>query len=228
MTEVRYAAFLRNVNLGRPNSPTRTQFEEAFLVSGAASAESFLVNGTLVFTLAPGARPRAVAERACEAMRASCGMREPVFVRGVEELRVLVAGDPFARYGMPGLASCARVGPSNAGAAARRLQDQAPGKEIAEDRDTCCVTFLGAPRKPLPALPFVTARGDLELLRSDDTHVLSVSRWVGSSAGSPNAWLERTLGEPATTRNWRTIVRLVEKYSRIDGSFPPASALTPP
>ena len=196
MTAARYAAFLRNVNLGRPNSPTRARFEEAFLVSGAASAESFLVNGTLVFTLAPGARPRAVAQRACEAMRVSCGMKEPVFVRGVEELRVLVASDPFAG-------------------------------QVAEGRDACCITFLGAPRRPLPALPFATARGDLELLHSDDTHVLSVSRRVGGSAGSPNAWLERTLGEPATTRNWRTVVRLVEKYSRIDGSFPPAGAPTP-
>lgn len=197
MTAVRYAAFLRNVNLGRPNSPTRARFEEAFLVSGAASAQSFLVNGTLVFTLAPGARPRAVAQRACEAMRASCGMREPVFVRSVEELRALVASDPFAG-------------------------------QVAEGRDACCISFVGAPRKSMPALPFVTARGDLELLRGDDTHVLSVSRWVGSSAGSPNAWLERTLGEPATTRNWRTIVRLVEKYSRNDGSFPAGSAPTPP
>ena len=170
MTGLRYAAFLRNVNLGRPNSPTRTRFEEAFLVSGAASAESFLVNGTLVFTLAPGARPRALAERACEAMRVSCGMREPVFVRSVEELRLLVASEPFGR------------------------------DRVVEGRDACCITFLGAPRKTMPALPFVTARGDLELLRAEDTHVLSVSRWVGKSAGSPNAWLERSLGEPATTR----------------------------
>jgi uncharacterized protein (DUF1697 family) len=182
MTAARYAAFLRNVNLGRPNSPTRAQFEEAFLVSGAASADSFLVNGTLVFTLAPGARPRAVAERACAAMRASCGMREPVFVRSVDELRELVASDPFAG-------------------------------QVAERRDAFCISFIGAHRQALPPLPLVTARADLELLRSDDTHVLSVSRWVGSSAGSPNAWLERTSGEPATTRNWRTVVRLVEKYA---------------
>jgi uncharacterized protein (DUF1697 family) len=202
MTQARYAAFLRNVNLGRPNSPTRAQFEEAFLGCGAASAESFLVNGTLVFTLVPGARPRAVAERAREVMRASCGMREPAFVRSVEELRRIVASNPFGDSRVPGAPLAAR--------------------------DAFCITFLGAPRKPLPALPFVTARGDLELLRSDDTHVLSVSRWVGSSAGSPNAWLERTLGEPATTRNWRTVARLVEKYSRIDGSFPLASAPTPP
>jgi len=193
----RYAAFLRNVNLGRPNSPTRAQFEDAFLRSGAASAESFLVNGTLVFTLAPGLRPRAVAARACEAMAATCGLREPVFVRSVAELRALVASDPFAG-------------------------------QVAQGRDACCISFLGAPRQPLPPLPLVTARGDLELLRADDGHVLSVSRWVGKSCGSPNAWLERHLGEPATTRNWRTVVRLVEKYADDDGIFSEPGAQSPP
>ena len=193
----RYAAFLRNVNLGRPNSPTRAQLEAAFLEAGAASAESFLVNGTLVFTLAPGTRPRAVAARACAAMAASCGMREPVFVRSVAELRALVATDPFAG-------------------------------QVAEGRDSCCISFLGAPRKPLPPLPLVTSRRDLELLHADDTHVTSVSRWLGRSGGSPNAWLERQLGEPATTRNWRTVVRLVEKYSRDDGIFSTAGAQSPP
>ncbi len=181
MSVTRYVAFLRNVNLGRPNSPTRAQFEAAFLESGAATAASFLVNGTLVFTPAPGQRARAVAARACDAMRVRCGMREPVFVRSVAELQALVASDPFAGV-------------------------------VAEGRDACCLSLLGAPRKVLPALPFVSARGDLELLRAEDTHVLSVSRWVGQSAGSPNAWLERVLGEPATTRNWRTVTRLVEKY----------------
>jgi uncharacterized protein (DUF1697 family) len=197
MNAARYAVFLRNVNLGRPRSPTRAQFEAAFLASGAASAESFLVNGTLVFTLADGARPRAVAARACAALRASCGMVEPAFVRGVAELAALVAADPFAGH-------------------------------VAEGRDACCISFLGASRRPLPALPFTSARGDLELLHSDDTHVLSVSRWVGGSAGSPNAWLERTLGEPATTRNWRTLVRLVEKYLPGDGSFGGRPPQTPP
>ena len=120
--------------------------------------------------------------RACEALATSCGLREPVFVRSVDELRALVASHPF-------------------------------GGQVAESRDACCISFLGAPRQPLPALPLVTARGDLELLRAEDTHVLSVSRWVGASSGSPNAWLERKLGEPATTRNWRTVLRLVEKYS---------------
>ena len=179
---MRYAAFLRNVNLGRPRSPTRAQLETAFLDAGAATAASFQVNGTLVFTLAPGGRPRAVASRACEALAASCDMREPVFVRSVEELRALVDARPF-------------------------------DGQVAEGLDACCISFLGAPRKPLPPLPLATPRGDLQLLRHDDTHVFSVSRWLGKSGGSPNAWLERQLGEPATTRNWRTVVRLVEKYA---------------
>jgi uncharacterized protein (DUF1697 family) len=179
---MRYAALLRNVNLGRPGSPTRTQLEAAFLESGAASAASFQVNGTLVFTLAPGARPRAVASRACEALARACHLREPVFVRSVAELRALVEANPFAGH-------------------------------AAEGRDAFCVTFLGAPRRPLPALPLTTPRGDLELIAAADTHVLSVSRWLGKSGGSPNAWLERHLGEPATTRNWRTVVRLVDKYA---------------
>ncbi|MEO5689088.1 MAG: DUF1697 domain-containing protein [Burkholderiaceae bacterium] len=179
---MRFAAFLRNVNLGRPDSPTRALLESAFLQSGAASAASFQVNGTLVFTPASGQRARAVASRACAAMRASCGMREPVFVRSLDELQALVASAPFAG-------------------------------RVAEGRDACCISFLGAPPTALPALPLVTPRHDLEILRADDTHVLSISRWIGASAGSPNAWLERQLREPATTRNWRTLVRLVEKYS---------------
>ena len=177
---MRFAAFLRNVNLGRPGSPTRAQLESAFLEAGAASAASFQVNGTLVFTPAPGRRARAVASRACAVMHASCGLREPVFVRSLDELQALVASDPFAR-------------------------------QLAEGLDSCCISFLGAPPTALPPLPLVTPRGDLEILRAEDTHVLSVSRWLGKSGGSPNAWLERTLGEPATTRNWRTLVRLVAK-----------------
>ena len=178
---MRYAAFLRNVNLGRPKSPTRAQLEAAFLAGGAATAESFQVNGTLVFTAPPGARPRAIAARACAAMADSCGLREPVFVRSVAELRALVDADPFA------------------------------GRTV-QGRDAFCITFLGATRKPLPGLPLTTPRGDLELLSTADTHVLSLSHWLGKSGGSPNAWLERHLGEPATTRNWRTIERLVARH----------------
>jgi uncharacterized protein (DUF1697 family) len=178
---MRYAAFFRNLNLGRPRSPNRVQLEDAFRASGAATAASFLVNGTLVFTLEPGRRPREVAARACAAMSASCDLREPVFVRSVADLAELVARNPFAGV-------------------------------VAEGRDACCITFLGSHRAEPPPLPFATARRDVELHEFTGAEVLSVSRLVGKSPGSPNAVLERLLGAPATTRNWRTVVRLVDKY----------------
>jgi uncharacterized protein (DUF1697 family) len=46
---VKYAAFFRNLNLGRKNCPSKAQLEQAFLDAGAREASSFLTNGTLVF-----------------------------------------------------------------------------------------------------------------------------------------------------------------------------------
>jgi len=101
-----YAAFFRNVNLGRPRCPTRTQLEAAFLDAGAASASSFLVNGTLVYDCADGVRPRGVAARACAALRVACGLREPVFVRSVALLGELVARRPFEGVVAEGRDTC--------------------------------------------------------------------------------------------------------------------------
>jgi len=178
---MRSAAFFRNLNLGRANAPTRAQLEDAFRAAGATAATSFLVNGTLVFDAAPGARPRALAERACALMRASCGLREPVFVRSLVELAALVTAEPFAGVDIPGT-------------------------------DFACVSFLGGHRAALPAFPLATPRGDIDFVATTGAEVFSVAHRQGKSTGSPNAWLERTLGAPATTRNWRTVVRLVEKF----------------
>ena len=324
---MRCAAFFRNVNLGRPNAPTRAQLEAAFLEAGAASATSFLVNGTLVFDVPPHARPRALASRACVLMRASCGLREPVFVRRVDELAALVASRPFDLHDGPARcaphprgvhagslrsgcalaghddpARCAphprgvhagslrsgralashddpaRCAPHPRGAHAGSLRSGhalashddparcAPrprgahagslrsGRALAShddparcaprpqgahagslrsgralagaddparrasaagsvDDDLCCVSFLAGHRPALPAFPLTSARGDIDFVATTGAEVFSVARVVGKSAGSPNAWLERTLGAAATTRNWRTVVRLVEKFS---------------
>ena len=42
---MKHAAFFRNLNLGRPNCPTRAQFEAAFVAAGAGFASSLLTNG---------------------------------------------------------------------------------------------------------------------------------------------------------------------------------------
>lgn len=76
----------------------------------------------------------------------------------------------------------------------------------------CCVSFLPASYEEPPAWPRASVRGDVEILHVNGTEVFSISRQITKSPGSPNAFLEKLLGTPVTTRNWNTVVRLVGKH----------------
>lgn len=178
---MKHAVFFRNLNLGRTNCPDRVQLESAFMSAGAESAASFLTNGTLVFSSKNQASAREVLAQACRTLRSECGLREPAYLRKVDELAALVAGDPF--------------------------RSVAPGSVYA-----CCVSFLPARYSEPPAWPHSSARGDVEILDITKTEVFSISRQITKSPGSPNAFLEKLLGAPVTTRNWNTVVRLVAKH----------------
>ncbi|HXE58337.1 MAG TPA: DUF1697 domain-containing protein [Gemmatimonadales bacterium] len=177
----RFATFFRNVNLGRPGSPTRTQLLRAFAAAGAGEPRSFLTHGNVVFT-APGEREaEAIAARAAARLRRACGLAEPGFTRGLAHLAALVASDPFV---------------------------DAPADDVHQQT----ITFLPRAPRRRPTMPLVTPRRDAEVFRLDGGEAFGVIRKIGGRAGSPNALLERALGVPATTRNWRTVVRLVERF----------------
>ncbi len=89
-------AFFRNVNLGRPNNPTKGQLESAFMAAGASSAVSFLTNGTVVFDVSSEARTRKLVARACKALKTECGLEEPAHVRSIGYLAEIVTSNPFA------------------------------------------------------------------------------------------------------------------------------------
>jgi uncharacterized protein (DUF1697 family) len=178
----KYTAFFRNLNLGRPNCPSKIQFEEAFLAAGATSASSFLTNGTMVFTGGSDSRARKVFAGACEMLRDSCGLKEPGYIRSVDYLAELVALDPFSAV--------------------------EPGSVY-----ECCTSFVHPKSSALPQLPLESKRRDVRVLKSTKSEVLSVSLKIGNTAGSPNAFLERLLGLPVTTRSWNTVVRLVQRHA---------------
>ena len=179
---MKYAAFFRNLNLGRLNCPNKTQFEEAFLAAGAASASSFLTNGTMVFTVGSGTRARKVFAGACEMLRGSCGLTEPGYIRTVDYLAELVTLNPFSAV--------------------------EPGSVY-----ECCTSFVHPQSNPLPELPLESKRRDVRVLKSTGSEVHSVSLKIGNTPGSPNAFLERLLSLPVTTRSWNTVVRLVQRHA---------------
>ncbi len=179
---MKYAVFFRNVNLGRPNCPSKAQLEQAFASAGATAAHSFLTNGTLVFSTAGTSRARKVLATAWQALHVECGLKEPVFIRPLDYLSELVAQDPFAE-----------IEPENV--------------------YQRCISFLPTEDAARPVAPLMSKRRDVEVLRFTDGEALSLSRKIGNTPGSPNAFLEKLLGSPATTRNWNTVVRLVERHA---------------
>lgn len=80
-----------------------------------------------------------------------------------------------------------------------------------------CATFLiGAPADGV-SLPPANPKGDVRVVSWHDGMLLSLTYKLGTSAGSPNAFVERTLNVPATTRVWNTVVRLVRKHAVTPG-----------
>lgn len=180
---MKFAVFFRNLNLGRANCPDRTQFEAAFMAAGAVSASSFLTNGTLVFEAGSVSCADKILGAACKTLLAECGLKEPAFLRELDYLAGLPALDAFASI----------------------------------DRDSVyefCISFLSPAQAPaaLPPAPLSSARGDVKILRFTEAEAFSLSFKPGKSPGSPNAFLEKQLGRPATTRNWNTVLRLLQKF----------------
>jgi len=179
---VKYVAFFRNVNLGHPKSPTKSQLEAAFTNAGAEFARSFQTNGTLVFSADNEQTALKVIARACRTLESACGLDEPAFICSLAHLAKLVAADPFAGVNM-------------------------------EDVYQCCASFLPPNAIGKVKATLQSERGDVEIIRVTSKTVLSIARKVGSSPGSPTAFLEKTLSVPVTTRNWNTILRLIEKHT---------------
>ncbi len=121
-----------------------------------------------------------------EAIRAKIGGqlkkilgREPVVIyRTEEELVRLVKAEPFKKY---------------AGDAAVK----------------CYVVLLEAGPNAKLKLPLAVEKEALELLRwvGRDLLVLGLVKKDGHF-GFPNAWVEKTLGVAATSRNWNTVVKM--------------------
>ena len=178
---MKFAAFFRNLNLGRPPAPTRSVLEAAFTEAGAVNPSSFLTNGTVVFEAATAARAARIL-KAVQATLRRDGFDEPAALRDVGALAALVASDPLA--GVP-----------------------------LDDVYAPCATFLiGTPEDGV-SLPSTSPKGDVRVVSWHDGMLLSLTYKVGTSPGSPNAFVERILGVPATTRVWNTVVRLVAKHA---------------
>lgn len=180
---MKFAAFLRNVNLGRPGAPTRAQLEAAMNEAGAQGAQSFQVNGTVVFDARSPAGAERVLRKALKRLAVECALVEPGCVRSIEELAPLVDAEVFSPYD--------------------------PDEVYEFVLSFSCQREVSLPG----TLPLDNPANNVRLLAMANGNVLSVCWKRGASPGSPNLFLERTTGVPWTSRSIGTIRRLVAKHA---------------
>jgi len=120
-------------------------------------------------------------------LRVLVGGKPTILYRTIEELDRLVKANPFKALG------------------------SAPNTKR-------YVTFLSGPPEKKPRFPVVSAKEALEAVAMKNLDVFIVSgRKKNGFYGFPNNFIEKELGVSGTTRNWSTVIKIVE-LARKEGS----------
>lgn len=185
MTARTYVAFVRAVMIGREGLH-RTMLLDMFERAGAADPVSYISTGNVSFTVAPERLDRVVAVVEAELERL-LDRPTPIFVRSLDGLRSVLAGEPFAA---------------------------APFDDVYAR----LVTFF---RQGVPAsfeLPMTAPNGDWTIFACTTTELFSVTRaWPDRRPQDPGGVIQRTAGQPVTTRALGTIERIVTKLVATSG-----------
>jgi uncharacterized protein (DUF1697 family) len=87
---MRYAAFLRGVNLGRNRRVTSAELKSLFEKVGAEDVATFRTSGNVVFEA-----PRDMTPAIEKQLEASLGYEVAIFLRTASELKAIAAEEPF-------------------------------------------------------------------------------------------------------------------------------------
>ena len=95
-----YVALLRGVNVGGKNKLPMAELRNIFTAAGCAAVQTYIQSGNVVFEATPSLA-EGVAEIVKLAIRQRFGYETAVVVRSSEELRQVVASNPFDTSGDP-------------------------------------------------------------------------------------------------------------------------------
>lgn len=123
--------------------------------------------------------PKKLARKIEKHLLKSLGFVVEVFVFSIEELREMVISDPFSK---------------------RKINEDALNY----------VTFFGEEFQPKPKLPLVSKDKYILVFEIKNRIAFSLGyRKKDGHYGFPNLFLEKYFDNPATTRNWNTIIKMV-------------------
>jgi uncharacterized protein (DUF1697 family) len=74
-----------------------------------------------------------------------------------------------------------------------------------------CVTFAAGGLAGIGHLPIESKRRDLCIFKIVGGEAFSITRMIGGRCGTAGPILEERCGQRVTTRNWKTVLRLIDK-----------------
>jgi uncharacterized protein (DUF1697 family) len=181
---VRYVAFLRGVNVGGHKPVKMADLRAAFESMGFQKVKTVLASGNVVFETLPGADLPAngsgLAAHIEQLLQETFGYPIAVALRTMADLQRLAGSDPFK------------------GAAITQ------GTRL-------YITFLSDSAKSTPDFAYDAPEGDLRIVRVGPGEVCSLLT-LSPTRGTTDlmALLEREFGGGVTTRNWNTVVKVLE------------------
>jgi uncharacterized protein (DUF1697 family) len=179
-----FVALLRAVNVGGRNRIPMAELREELSAAGLADVQTYVQSGNVVFRT-DSDDPAEQAAALHDAISRGFGCDVQVLVLTHAELTRVSAGNPFVVVGA--------------------------------DEMYLHATFLFAPvaEAAFAGLELPAQEGELAALAGDEGGLggrvvyLHLPHGYGRSKLG-NAWFERALKTPATTRNWRTVLALAE------------------
>jgi uncharacterized protein (DUF1697 family) len=184
---MRFAAFLRGVNVGGHRTLKMADLRAAFERMGFENVHTIQASGNVVFESGAGDEP-APTERIEAELERLLGYPIKVLVRRVDDLVSLVQSDPFG-----GVA----VAPDTKLYVTFLSLPVESGTERGQERTE------GLPTNPEPGLVLVRVTAE-EVLSA-----VTVSRGFGTP--ELMTFLEKAFGPSVTTRNWNTIRKIVAR-----------------
>jgi uncharacterized protein (DUF1697 family) len=117
-------------------------------------------------------------------IKTTFGFEAHVFIRSMDELNALAAKDPFAGF-----------------------------SETAQTK--LYVTFLNQKSSAKISIPYHSKESELRILQVTDREIFSVVT-LTPKYGSTDmmAFLEKTFGSELTTRNWNTVVKILDHFQK--------------
>ncbi|HYM25407.1 MAG TPA: DUF1697 domain-containing protein [Vicinamibacterales bacterium] len=175
-----FVAFLRAINLAGKNTVAMADLRKMIESAGHRNARTLLNSGNVVFECA-GKRECSAMERAFEtASQKAFGFVPDFFVRTADELKAVVAGNPFPKEAKsdPGRLIVVFLKDAPGAPRVKTLQDSIPGREV--------IRMKPAGSRHL-YIYYPDGQGRSKLTMT---------------------MIEKHLGSRGTARNWNTILKL--------------------